>query len=81
MTERVTGMGRSPSTLKPSRYSSQYTQKLSGAQTHSKAARIRETGGHDWTGTHRAAKRTVSRSAPNKTNYREEAEAAGFALT
>lgn len=57
------------------------TYKNSGAQTHSKAAGIRETGGQDGTETHRAAKRTVSRSAPNKTNYREEAEAAGFALT
>lgn len=62
------------------RYSAWYTERLSVAQTHSEAARIRETGRHDWTRTHRAAKGTGSRSVPNKTNYRVEAAAAGFAL-
>lgn len=62
-----------------------HRERLRGAQTHSEAARgqrERETGG-DTTGlghTERA-KGTGSRSAPNKTNYREEAAAAGFALT
>ncbi len=54
------------------RYSAWYTERVSGAQTHSKAAGIRETGRHDWTWTHRAAKGTGSRSAPNKTNYRRK---------